>query len=154
LGSGAGVPGLVLARCWPAARAVLLDGGARRTRWLRTAAATLGLSAEVLEGRAEVLAHDPAWRAHFDLVTARAFGPPPVAAENGAGFLRLGGQLVVSDPPGTSPARWPDEPLAALGLVVAWTGREPHAVTALEKVATTAEQYPRPPGRPVKRPLW
>jgi 16S rRNA (guanine527-N7)-methyltransferase len=154
LGSGAGVPGLVLAVRWPDAHAVLLDAAARRVRWLRAAVAALGLAVEVLEGRAETLAHDPTWRERLDLVTARAFGAPPVAAENGAGFLRIGGNLVVTDPPGAPPVRWPAAPLATLGLDVARTETEPYALTMLRKLAATPSQYPRGPGRPAKRPLW
>ena len=43
LGSGAGVPGLVLADAWPEIEATLLDGQTKRTAWLRTAVVRLGL---------------------------------------------------------------------------------------------------------------
>ena len=60
LGSGAGIPGLVLALEWPHVPGTLLDGQLRRAAWLRTAVTRLGLAGrlEVLEGRAEDLAHD------------------------------------------------------------------------------------------------
>ena len=39
-------------------------------------------------------------RAPFDLVVARSFGAPAVTAECAVGFLRAGGPLVVTEPPG------------------------------------------------------
>src|SRR5690348_814726 len=55
LGSGGGLPGLVMAAAWPAARAVLLDGRKRSAEWLGTAVAELGLEdrLRVVEARAE-----------------------------------------------------------------------------------------------------
>ena len=41
LGSGAGVPGLVLARCWPDADGVLIDASIRRCEWLEQAVEAL-----------------------------------------------------------------------------------------------------------------
>lgn len=120
LGSGGGVPGLVLALEWPDAEAVLLDSSSKRTSFLRRAATVLGLSerAHVLPARAEVAGRDPQWRARFDLVVARSFGPPALTAEYGAAFLEPGGALLVSDPPHGA-ARWDVQLLEPLGLSVA-----------------------------------
>jgi len=53
----------------------------------------------------------------FDLVTARSFGPPAVTAECGVQFLRIGGVMIVSEPPDdTDSQRWNIEKLAELGL--------------------------------------
>ena len=38
-------------------------------------------------------------REHFEVVTARSFAGPAVTAEIAAGFVAVGGVLVVSEPP-------------------------------------------------------
>jgi 16S rRNA (guanine527-N7)-methyltransferase len=118
LGTGGGVPGLVVAAACPAASMVLLDARVSRTDWLRRVVGRLrwGDRVRVVDGRAEELAHQPAWRGSQDGVVARGFAPPVVTAEVAAGFLRVGGRLVVSEPPTPDPARWPDDALRSLGL--------------------------------------
>jgi 16S rRNA (guanine527-N7)-methyltransferase len=118
LGSGAGLPGLVLSELLPAARLTLVEARYGRADALRRAVGRCGFGdrVAVLAERAERLGHDPAWRGALDAVVARGFGPPLVTAECAAPFLRLGGQLVVSEPPPLERSRWPERGLAALGL--------------------------------------
>jgi 16S rRNA (guanine527-N7)-methyltransferase len=117
LGSGGGVPGLVLALAWPGATGVLLDAQARRVRFLVEALADLGIAERVraVHGRAEELARDPGHRGSYDVVTARSFGPPGATAECGRGFLHPGGALLVAEPPG-APERWPAAGVSILDL--------------------------------------
>ena len=68
-----------------------------------------GEQVQVVLGRAEVLGHDPVWRASQAAVVARSFAPPMVTAECAAAFLTDGGRLVVSEPPAPSASRWPAE---------------------------------------------
>lgn len=69
VGSGAGLPGLVLAMIRPDCDFVLIEPLERRTRWLHEQVAELGLTnVEVFTGRAEEY---PA-KQSFDVVTARA----------------------------------------------------------------------------------
>lgn len=155
LGSGGGVPGLVLAEAHPTLGLVLLDSGARRCRFLRQATVELDLvdRVEVVEARAETAARDPARRGALDVVVARSFGSPAVTAECATGFLRLGGSLVVSEPPDAS-SRWPPEALADLGLgpaVACGTGG--FGFARLEKVRMD-DRWPRRVGIPAKRPRF
>jgi len=155
LGSGGGLPGLVLAREWPHARAVLLDSMIRRTDFLRSAVERLSVAdrVEIVCDRAESAARSDL-REAFDLVTARSFGPPAVTAECGAGFLRSGGLLVVSEPPEDDPSRWPEPELSGLGLTLV---RRPSAASrfvVLERTGPLDERFPRRTGMPAKRPLW
>jgi 16S rRNA (guanine527-N7)-methyltransferase len=158
LGSGGGVPGLVLAEQWPAARIVLCDASERRCRALREAVGELGLAGrvEVVEARGEHLGRDEAYRARFPAVVARAFGPPAVTAEIGGALVAPGGVLVVSEPPVSDrAARWPAEGLAALGLALE-EGRRAEAATfaVLRRVGAVPEGVPRRDGIPAKRPRW
>jgi 16S rRNA (guanine527-N7)-methyltransferase len=72
IGSGAGLPGLVIALRRPDLRLVLVEPLLRRTTFLDEAVALLGLTnVTVHRGRAEDL-HD---RQEFDVVTSRAVAP-------------------------------------------------------------------------------
>jgi 16S rRNA (guanine527-N7)-methyltransferase len=156
LGSGGGLPGLVLARRWPTSTWVLLDGNRRRTEWLVVAVSTLGMAdrVQVRCQRAEESGRDPALRGWADLVTARSFAPPAVTAECAAPLLAVGGVLIVSEPPGGDPARWPAEGLEQLGLSVDGLIVEPAAFQRLRQVAPCPDRFPRRVGVPTKRPLF
>lgn len=158
LGSGGGLPGLVLLEVWTSARGVLLDAQRRRCEFLTRAVATLHLGQRVAVecGRAEVLARDARLRGAFDLVVARSFGPPATTAECAVGFLRPGGAMVVTEPPAGEPlARWDEAGLGRLGfsapvaLRVAETG-----AVRVELQEEPDERWPRRDGVPTKRPLW
>jgi 16S rRNA (guanine527-N7)-methyltransferase len=161
LGSGGGLPGLVLASAWPGTAWYLVDSNRRRSEWLRSAVSALGLDRRCLVvcERAEDLGRSEL-RGTFDLVTARSFAPPAATAECAAPMLKPGGELVVSDPPNALGAsRWPDAGLAILGLVRASTETvvTPAGPVTLSRVlATTSCQprYPRRVGIPFKRPLF
>jgi 16S rRNA (guanine527-N7)-methyltransferase len=158
LGSGAGVPGVILLALWPAATGVLLDARKRRCVFLEAAVIRLGLSdrASVACGRAEEVARQRDFRGAFDLVVARGFGPPATTAECAVGFLGAGGRLVVSEPPGEAdPRRWPAAGLAELGLLGPELRREEEAGIALFTAPEPAgERWPRRVGVPGRRPLW
>ena len=160
LGSGGGLPGLVLALHWPDSRWVLLDGSPKRTAFLAEAVAELELDdrVRVVTGRAEEVGHEPAERASFDLVVSRSFGPPAVVAECAAPFLAIDGSLVVSEPrEGADRWAFPDG-LAEVGLVALDPlPDDPDAVGAFRVlVQRTAcpPRYPRRVGMPAKRPLF
>ncbi|MGH9118511.1 MAG: RsmG family class I SAM-dependent methyltransferase [Acidimicrobiales bacterium] len=160
LGAGGGVPGLFLAAVWPETRWVLLDAGRRRTAFLRDAVIELGWSDRIVvhRDRAEVAGRDPGLRGRHDLVVARSFGPPPVTAECGAPFLRVGGRLLVSEPPGpTDGTRWGDAGLARLGLrrgASIVDDDAPATIQTLIQAEPCGDDFPRRVGLPAKRPLW
>ena len=157
LGSGGGVPGIILVVCWPAARLVLMDANERRTDFLSEVMTGAGLSGqvEVVRARAEEMGRSGEFRTTFDLVTSRSFGAPAVTAECGAGLLTFGGAMVVSEPP-EGEDRWSPDGLLPLGLVPSGRLRfaDRFGYEVLRKEGPTADRYPRRTGIPSKRPLF
>jgi 16S rRNA (guanine527-N7)-methyltransferase len=172
------VPGLVLALGWTETSFCLLESATRRAELLEEAVTALGLGgrAAVVNARAEEAARDPSLRYAFEVVLARSFGRPGVTAECGAPFLRVGGRLVVSEPPRGSPQadatvsstgtdahaaggaagtpRWPVDACGQLGLKPTLAIGEPFAYQVLVQERLCPARYPRQVGRPSKRPLF
>ncbi len=91
LGSGAGLPGIVLALLRPESQVTLLEPMARRVAFLQECVAQLGLgNVEVVRGRAEELAGKMA----VDVVTSRAVAPLEKVALLSAGLARPGGRVL------------------------------------------------------------
>ncbi len=159
LGSGAGLPGLVLACALPAARFALVESQRSKCDYIASLAGEMGVAnARVVCARAE--AWPEGLEAH-DLVTARALAPQPVVLEYAAPLLAPGGMLV--DWRG---ARSAEEERAAgraaesLGLqcvevrrVKPFPGARNRHLHSFEKVAATPPRFPRRPGIARKRPL-
>jgi 16S rRNA (guanine527-N7)-methyltransferase len=157
LGTGGGVPGLVLAACWLDAQVTLVESMSRRAAFLREAASACGWGSRVavVQQRAEEAARNPEFRESADVATARSFAEPAVTAEIGAAFVRVGGILVVSEPPEPDATRWPEEPLRALSLGPArLVAAKAAHFSVFSKLAPAPTNVPRPTGRPTKRPLW
>ena len=156
LGSGGGVPGLVLACVFPETQVLLVDSQQRRCQFLRESVESLGCHdrVRVLEGRAEAFGHDPDLRGAIDVVTARSFGPPAVTAECAAGLLRVGGHLVVSEPPAHDPNRWPADGLRTLGLGEVQRPAAPVSTAVIRLEYPCDDRFPRRIGVPGRRPLW
>ena len=112
LGSGGGLPGLVIAVRRPDVRIVLVERRATRADLLRRAVASLDLGdrVEVLGDDVHVLARRSPGA--FDAVTARSFAAPSITARWAGELLRPGGVLVVAEPPEDDPDRWPADLLA------------------------------------------
>lgn len=159
LGSGAGVPGLVLAVARPGLAMALVESVARKGEFLRRAVAELGCSGvDVVVGRVESW---DAGRGAQDLICARALAQLPVVAEYAAPLLTEGGELVVwrgrrdhADEQACARAG------AELGMevvevrrVAPFRGAREHHLHILRKVAPTPERFPRRAGVARKRPL-
>ncbi len=161
LGSGGGLPGLVVAGGWTEASVALLEANGRRAAFLRRAVDRLGLAdrVRVLEGRAEECGRQDGLRGGFDGALARSFGRPAVVAECAAPLLRIGGWLVVSEPPRTGArtdgeTRWPPAELSQLGLEPAEVVHEDFEYRTLRQTTPCPDRFPRRNGIPAKRPLF
>lgn len=92
VGSGAGLPGLVLAIARPDAHLVLIEPMERRTEWLSAESERLGLTnVTVLRGRAEEVSPTPL----LDQVTARAVAALSKLVPLCAPLLKPGGELIL-----------------------------------------------------------
>ena len=108
LGSGAGLPGLVLACIWPDTRVVLVDSSAKRCEVARRGGRVVGVDVEVQQSRIEDLTGP------YDAIVSRATIP---AARFGGILKRLlapGGVAVISGsshghPPGFERLQFPGE---------------------------------------------
>lgn len=118
MGTGAGVPGLVIAIERPDLELVLVDRRATRMDELTRAVVSLSLTGRVsvVTADMEALARDEKFRERCAAVVSRGFGPPEVTVRAARPMLSVGGRLVVSEPPHQDPDRWPVEVLAELGF--------------------------------------
>ena len=92
IGSGAGLPGLVLAIARPDVEWILVEPMERRVAWLTEQADALGLdNVEVLRGRAEDWKRGPI----LDAVTARAVSALRTLVPLTAPLVRPGGELIL-----------------------------------------------------------
>lgn len=114
-GSGAGLPGLVLALLAPRTRWVLAESTGKKARFLAHAVRTLGLAGrvEVHAGRVE----DHAGGTGFDTVTARALAELPQLLAWVGPLLAPGGRLVALK------GRADKARAEAAGLAAGWRSR-------------------------------
>jgi len=129
VGSGAGLPGLVLAMALPGIDVLMLDSNGKKTRFVREALRVLELAnAAVVQSRVE----DYRPEAGFDTVVCRAFAPLPRIVELAGHLCDPDGIILAqkgrypADEIDAVPAGWEIEvaPLSVPGL-----DKERHAVT-------------------------
>ena len=161
VGTGAGFPGLVLKICEPSIDLTLLDGLRKRLDWLDEISAGLNAPCATVHGRAEEFGRMPEYREQFDLVTARAVADLRVLCELCLPFVKVGGQFLAMK---AEDCR--EEVDAAARCVSMLGGRLlplytytipgtdlTRRVVRIEKIAPTAEKYPRRFAKIQKAPL-
>ncbi len=95
IGAGAGFPGLPLKIMRPHWRVVLLEATGKKVVFLQHMIEVLRLQdIEAVQGRAEDMARQPAYRSTFDLVAARAVASLPTLLEYAAPYCRVGGVMI------------------------------------------------------------
>jgi 16S rRNA (guanine527-N7)-methyltransferase len=113
LGSGGGVPGLVIAHDRPDLTMMLVDRRSKRTDFLDRMVRRLRWNDRVTVICSDVedfIATAPT----IDAAVARGFGPPEVTLNVASRLVRAGGRVVISEPP--QGERWPKELIAELGV--------------------------------------
>jgi 16S rRNA (guanine527-N7)-methyltransferase len=162
VGTGAGFPGVPLKIVAPRLKLTLIDGTGKKVQFLRHVVEALGLrNTEVVQGRAEELGHNNAFRGQYDLVAARAVAPMNTLAEYLLPLVRRGGFAVVYK--GAAAGQEFVEARAAIEMLGGETTRmaparvpfldEGRFVLLLKKVRPTPGIYPRGQGLARKKPL-
>ncbi len=160
IGTGGGIPGLVLAVCCPGLEFVLADSANKKTRWVSEVVEELGLSnVQVVTGRLEALGRDPQLRGSFQAVTAKALASLNVLVEFSLPLLQPGGRLIALKGPALEEEI--GKAAKALSLVGGrvhrcWgytIGEKVYRLCEVVKTEPTPEKYPRRDGVPQKKPL-
>lgn len=116
LGSGGGLPALVIGVRRPDLDLVLVERRAKRADLLRYAVRALDIAQRVVVTEVDATRVADELGLVADVVTARSFGAPGVVMPIAASLLAPGGTLLVSDPPDRA-ARWTAGELATWGFV-------------------------------------
>ena len=163
VGTGGGVPGLVLAVALPESHWVLVDSVQRKCAAVQAMAGALGLKprVEVVCTRAEVLGRDARYRGRFDVAVARGVAAAPVVAEYLVPLLDRRGVALLYR------GRWSPADHQALEQAARQLGcrvrarercllpgnRGQRHVLVLEPETACPAPYPRPVGVPARQPL-
>lgn len=118
LGSGAGVPGLIVALFCPQISLQLVDRRVGRTDVLVRAVHALNLTDRVTVKCSEIstMTKDSTWAKHFDVAMSRGLGPPIQTLNLSRDLVKPGGVIIISEPPPGSDSRWDEQQVRALGL--------------------------------------
>ena len=162
VGTGAGIPGLVLKLLAPGAHVTLLDSSAKKTSFLREVSEDLELdNIEIITGRAEDVARAREHRHSYDLVVSRGVARLVELAELTLPFAAVGGTVVAAKGPSVeeeiAEAEWAATKLGAapaMAYPVSEPGDSP-ADTFIYwlKIDKTPLEYPRRNGVPHTSPL-
>jgi 16S rRNA (guanine527-N7)-methyltransferase len=164
VGSGGGLPGLVVALAREDLQVTLLEAVQKKVRFLEYAKQSLQVeNATVVLGRAETFARDEAQRESYDVALTRAVASLPVVLEYCSPFVRVGGHVVAMK--GAISEDELEKGLSAgerLGVEIEEVVRvQPflgetesgRRLLVFTKSRATPERYPRRVGLAKKRPL-
>jgi 16S rRNA (guanine527-N7)-methyltransferase len=162
IGTGGGLPGLVLAILHPKVSFVLVDSHRKKTDACERMRAELGLAnVTVVRGRAEKLGRDPAYRETFDWAVSRAVSALPVLLEYALPLVIPGGWFVSYKGPDpadeVAASRWPIKALGGrLDATRSFTlpeGDDQRSLVFVEKIGRTTKAFPRKCGAARKSPI-
>ena len=161
VGSGGGVPGMVLAIARPDAEVVLIESTKKKAAFLRECAAELGLAnVTVRDERAEAAGQSDL-RETLDVVTARAVGELAWLVEwclplvrKGGWMLAMKGQRISEELPAAHKAIRALNGGGAEVHPVELPGTEHHVIVRIAKIGKSDRRYPRPAttakGKPIR----
>ncbi|GJP31691.1 hypothetical protein CLOM_g23558 [Closterium sp. NIES-68] len=162
VGTGAGLPGIVLAVARPSWHVTLVESLNKRCDFLLHVVGELGLrNVQVVWGRAEEVGRDPIHREAFDVAVARAVAEMRVLNELCLPLVRVGGAFIAAKGPNpqeeieaaTNSASLLGAQLARVYEVASSSTNGQRTAVIYQRVLPTPSKYPRRPGMPSKRPL-
>lgn len=116
VGTGGGIPGLVVAVGCPQLQGLLVDRRAKRVDLVTRLIGRLGLRERISAWAGDVADVSLVDRGPWDVATSRGFGSPSYTAEHAAPLVRSGGLLLVSEPPGSQGERWTGADVTRFGF--------------------------------------
>ena len=156
VGSGGGLPGLIIACVQPDLSITLLETTGKKARFLAETAEALGLDrVQVANDRAETMGRDPVQRESYHIVTARAVGPLNVLAEYTVPLAHPDG-LVLAIKGAKAEAEIEEAKQALYKLHASVITVHPTStgrIIVIEKNRPVPRLYPREVGEPKRRPL-
>ena len=162
IGTGAGFPGVPLKILFPQLRLVLTEPTAKKTAFLHHIIHRLELAKiEVLNNRAEELAHWPSHREQFALVVSRAVAALPTLVELTLPFCQIGGRFVAQKKGEIDQEmNEAEKAIATLGGKLNQIKKialdefdDERYLVIIDKIHPTPGKYPRRPGIPRRRPI-
>jgi 16S rRNA (guanine527-N7)-methyltransferase len=120
LGSGAGLPGLVIAVFRDDVHVTMVDRRQKRTDFVERAVRRLGLTERCQVWCRDVavvareLRDDAEMMQPWDVAVSRGFGPPEATVSMALSVIHSHGRIVLSEPPEHQGDRWPQEMLDRL----------------------------------------
>lgn len=160
VGTGAGIPGAVLAVMSPEKKFVLLDSLAKRLKVIEELSEEAGIgNIELVHERAEDAGRRDDLRGSFDVAVSRAVAGLPVLLELCLPLVRKGGYLLAyKGAKAEEEIENSSRALSILGggtphLLHAGVSGHEHVLIAIKKQQNTPSLYPRKAGTPSRKPL-
>jgi 16S rRNA (guanine527-N7)-methyltransferase len=148
VGTGAGFPGIVLLVMEPTIQLTLLEATKKKTTFLQQALDHLGLSATIVNERAEQWIQTN--RESFDVVTARAVAPLPILVEWCVPYVKVGGTFIAMKGHVEDEVKKAKAAIlqtgAALDFVVSYElsqNKGSRTLVIIDKIKKTPIKYPR-----------
>ncbi|RJP69601.1 MAG: 16S rRNA (guanine(527)-N(7))-methyltransferase RsmG [Candidatus Abyssobacteria bacterium SURF_17] len=164
IGSGAGLPGMIIKILQPQWSITIIELQAKRVSFLKMLTHELRVeNAVVFHGRAEALAHEEGLREQFDVAFCRAVASPATACELAIPFVRVDGWFI-----GQMGEFRREGDVAGLRRAAAMLGStidvsmsynlpgtvSPRSLIAFRKILPTSSSYPRSMRKMRKAPLF
>lgn len=160
VGTGAGFPGIVLKIIRPDIKLTLLDSLLKRILFLQDLCDEIGIEAEFVHERAEVLSRLSDYREHYRHAVSRAVAQLNVLSEFCLPFVEIGGSFIALK------SKNAGEEIESAGNAISLLGGEApevynyllpdgseRSICKSRKTAATPEKYPRRSPQIAKKPL-
>lgn len=162
VGSGGGIPGIVIKIAYPSMEVCLIDASRKKVDFIQSSLELLALQGAVAVcARSEVLAHQKGYRENFSLSCTRALSRLSAALELTVPFIQTGGKAIYyKGPRYTEECEEAKNAFQTLGCRVHNVVSVPlpgmqrkNIFVIVHKYIPTPAKFPRKTGTPGKRPL-